>query len=272
MAPKSEEIEDTTNYSPSSSFSNIEETIEKLTTIKSVNVPLPYFVKNGKMLLTPATNRLWMLASWCAICSCVLICKFFLKFCNSSTTVFNKEPFLKLLMDPKRTRPILTVANHLSTIDDPLIWGSLPFKVFLNREKVRWTLGAQELCFITPGAGIYQPAMDFALDRLNDGNWVHVFPEGKINQTLDMLKFKWGIGRLEEIMPEERDRPWIPILGKKMVIAYGNPIDFKDVLINFHEGKTEELSTRIKITDVIFDAMDDLQKKAESLEAGREQS
>ncbi|CAJ0757799.1 13883_t:CDS:2 [Entrophospora sp. SA101] len=244
MAPKSEEIEDTTNYSPSSSFSNIEETIEKLTTIKSVNVPLPYFVKNGKMLLTPATNRLWMLA----------------------------KPFLKLLMDPKRTRPILTVANHLSTVDDPLIWGSLPFKVFLNREKVRWTLGAQELCFITPGAGIYQPAMDFALDRLNDGNWVHVFPEGKINQTLDMLKFKWGIGRLEEIMPEERDRPWIPILGKKMVIAYGNPIDFKDVLINFHEGKTEELSTRIKITDVIFDAMDDLQKKAESLEAGREQS
>lgn len=24
------------------------------------------------------------------------------------------------------------------------------------------------------GAGIYQPAMDFALDRLNDGSWVRL--------------------------------------------------------------------------------------------------
>lgn len=77
------------------------------TTNKPVKVPLPYYVDGGKMILKPSTNRFWNFASWCAITSCVFICKFFLNFC-SSTTVYNKEPFLKELMDPKRTRPILT--------------------------------------------------------------------------------------------------------------------------------------------------------------------
>lgn len=64
-------------------------------------------------------------------------------------------------------------------------------------------------------------------------------------------------------MPEKRR---IPILGKKIVIIYGNPIDFKDILVNYHENRTEEIETRITITDTIFRAMDDLQKKASALE------
>jgi len=271
--------------------------------LESVSIPPPYYVDRGKMLLKPAGSRLWSFASWCAIASCALLTKFFLTFCTKSTTVYNKEPFLKVLMDPKRTRPILTVANHLSTLDDPLLWGTLPFSTHLRLRTVRWTLGAQEICFNTPtlskffalgqvvptirGAGIYQPAMNFALDRLNEGKWVHIFPEGKINQMSEMIRFKWGIGRLlmetsnlpivvplwhkglEQIMPEERDNPWIPLLGKNVVIAFGEPIDFKDILTEYHEGKAEEVFTRIKITDVVFRAMDDLQKKAEALEAGK---
>ncbi|RIA95575.1 Telomere length regulator taz1 [Glomus cerebriforme] len=265
---------------------------------KPVKVPLPFYVDGGKMILKSSNNRFWNFASWCAVTSCVLICKLFLNFCTS-TTVYNKEPFLKELMDPNRTRPILTVANHLSTVDDPLIWGSLPIRTFLSLHRVRWTLGAQEICFSTTarskffslgqvvptvrGAGIYQPAMNFALDRLNEGKWVHIFPEGKINQTADMIRFKWGIGRLlmettnlpivvpiwhkglEEIMPEDREHPWIPKFGKKVVIAYGNPMDFKDLLTDYHEGRVDEVSARISITDAVFRAMDELQKKAESL-------
>ncbi|CAG8624284.1 10014_t:CDS:2 [Funneliformis mosseae] len=269
-----------------------------ITNLKPVKVPLPYYVDRGKMILRPETRRFWKFASWYAIASCAIICKVFLKFCTSSTTVYNKEPFLKVLMDPNRTRPILTVANHLSTVDDPLLWGSLPFRAILNLQRVRWTLGAQEICFKTPtrslffalgqviptvrGAGIYQPAMNFAIEKLNEGKWVHMFPEGKVNQTVDMLRFKWGIGRLmmestnlpimvplwhkgfEEIMPENRNHPRFPILGKKIVIAYGNPIDFKDLLIDYHEGKANEVLTRISITDTIFRAMDELQKNVEA--------
>ncbi|CAG8667877.1 16465_t:CDS:2, partial [Acaulospora morrowiae] len=98
------------------------------TTLKPVEVPAPYHVENGKMVLKPATSKLWGIASWCCLVSVSLFCKIFLKLCTSSTTVYNEESFLELLMDPKRTRPILTVSNHTSTIDDPLIWGSLPLR------------------------------------------------------------------------------------------------------------------------------------------------
>ncbi|RIB08886.1 Tafazzin-like protein [Gigaspora rosea] len=253
------------------------------------------------MILKTGTKPLWNFASWFIITSTVLVSKFFLKFCTSSYNVYNQEPFIKTLMDPNRTRPILTVANHLSTLDDPLLWGSIPFKNFLRRHRTRWTLGAQEICFTTPklskffalgqviptirGAGIYQPAMNFALDRLNEGKWIHIFPEAKINQTTELIYFKWGIGRLimesinppivipiwhkgfEKVMPKERDHTWIPLFGKNIVIVYGDPIDFKDILINYHAGKTDEATVRIIVTNIIFNTMTKLKKNSELLEA-----
>src|SRR5688572_3652511 len=34
------------------------------------------------------------------------------------------------------------------------------------------------------------------IDRLCEGQWAHIFPEGRVNQDEKLLRFKWGLGRL----------------------------------------------------------------------------
>ncbi|KAI1820994.1 acyltransferase [Xylaria intraflava] len=47
----------------------------------------------------------------------------------------------------KRQRGLLTVSNHISVFDDPLMWGVLPFRQAFNPANHRWGLGAHDICF-----------------------------------------------------------------------------------------------------------------------------
>ncbi|KAG9232545.1 hypothetical protein BJ875DRAFT_380459 [Amylocarpus encephaloides] len=46
-----------------------------------------------------------------------------------------------------RERGLLTVSNHVSVVDDPLLWGVLPCRYAFNPANHRWSLGSYDICF-----------------------------------------------------------------------------------------------------------------------------
>lgn len=188
--------------------------------------------------------------------------KLFASFLNS-TSVQNAQTLIRLVRSRPPGVPLITVSNHMSTLDDPLMWG---FKGFpsINADLARWVLTAEDICFnnsfysymfrlgkcipITRGGGIYQEHMNEALARLTDGAWLHTFPEGKVSQEdAPIRRLKWGTASLivrspvtpmvlpivhhgfEQVMPENfmfGRRPPVPLVNKKISITVGEPIEF----------------------------------------------
>ncbi|KAF9988505.1 hypothetical protein BGZ75_009279 [Mortierella antarctica] len=246
------------------------------------------------------------------MCGVAAVSKTFMTF-GAYTGIHNMNPFLKILYDPHRTRPILTVTNHSSTADDPLLWGALPWKCYWQPTRtIRYALGAQELCYpnepvgaffrfgqivpIIRGNGIYQPAIDKSINLLRSGKWVHIFPEGKINQTDQLIRLKWGVGRIlmeyggptladggkpmdqvempivipiyhlgmEDILRlnEDNSSPVFPKLGMPLTIVFGEPIEFGSLMQEYKEGKIQEVEARILMTERVFEALEELRVAA----------
>jgi len=108
------------------------------------------------------------------------------------------------------------------------------------------------------GGGIYQHSLDEAIRILQNGGWVHLFPEGFVNQpelsTYEVLKFRWGISRIlleaprtvnilpislkgfDKIMPEGRSglAKFVPRIGQEIeVLIADRPIDRRNLIDQF---------------------------------------
>jgi len=287
---------------------------------------------------TEAPSFFWRSASYQTILLVATLSRAFL-FALNKTEVNGLPRFLDLLKSRSdyktRRRGLLTVSNHLSVLDDPLIWGALPlsFTAFHGYMNHRWTFGSHDICFQntllshfftlgqvlpthrlahSPYGGPFQATMTegvrlfskisarkLALCPLNSPRlhatfhqpswprdcvdpfsdvapapfypsqpsddryylapsryacnaygWIHIFPEGRINQSPDktMRYFKWGVARLilepvecpdivpmfieglDQIMPEDRKFPrFIPRMGKKITITFGKELDTETV-------------------------------------------
>ncbi|XP_072746188.1 tafazzin isoform X1 [Anoplolepis gracilipes] len=217
----------------------------------------------------------------------------------NKTTVYNKHIIVRALDLRPKNVPLITVSNHHSCFDDPGIWATLDVRHGFNRRKIRWSLAAQDICFtnvwhsyffmlgkcipIVRGAGVYQEAMDFCIERLACGEWVHVFPEGKVNMLKEEMRLKWGVGRLilespitpivipichlgmDEVLPNEP--PYMFKMGKKVTMNYGEPIDFSELLADLRASKTSEMEARKVITDRIQEELSRLKAVTEKLHA-----
>ncbi|GJP77168.1 hypothetical protein CLOP_g7597 [Closterium sp. NIES-67] len=127
--------------------------------------------------------------------------------------VTNRQTLLDLVHSRPADTPLITVSNHMATIDDPLLWGGVPGCGYGTPSLCRWTLTASEICFrgvldsyifrigksipISRNLGVFQQGMDEALLRLHQGDWLHIFPEARIIQEHGPLpRLKWGLASL----------------------------------------------------------------------------
>ncbi|KAJ3189519.1 hypothetical protein HDU85_003150 [Gaertneriomyces sp. JEL0708] len=242
---------------------------------------------NGKSLQLASPKR-WILGAVGGLA------KLFLNhYCRAH--VFNKHKLVETVLT-NTSRPVITVANHSSVLDDPSLWGILPWRILLHRKRMRWSLGAKEICFSTAatswffasgrvipivrGDGIYQPAMDLAIQKLKNNEWVHIFSEGKVNQDPVMLPFRWGIARLilasnpiiipiwhqgmEAVMPE-KTKIYFPRCRKDVVVSIGDPVDLSANGILEAAKRMDEREARIFITDYVFQQTLNLQKQTQRL-------
>ncbi|QIX00515.1 hypothetical protein AMS68_006032 [Peltaster fructicola] len=79
-----------------------------------------------------------------------LLCRSFL-FALNRTEVYGLEKFLHLVdsrKDPEqRQRGLITVANHVSVMDEPVIWGAMPFKYHWDTNNNRYSLASYDIMF-----------------------------------------------------------------------------------------------------------------------------
>lgn len=195
--------------------------------------------------------------------------------------IYGAEKLPKALSDRSKEKPLITVCNHVASMDDPLVIASLlPPRVLMDAQQLRWTLCASDRCFKNPvtsaffrsvkvlpvsrGDGIYQKGLDMAISKLNNGGWVHIFPEGSRSRDggRTIGSAKRGVGRLvvdadnipvvvpfvhtgmQEIMPIGAN---VPRIGKIVTVLVGDPIEFDDLL----NSEGSELASRGSLYDAV---------------------
>nr|CAD7590955.1 unnamed protein product [Timema genevievae] len=242
------------------------------------------------------TSSLWNLASSITFAAVGIVSKIIVDWLNT-TTVHNKEILTKAIDHRPIKVPLITVSNHHSCFDDPGLWGTLSLKYLLNRKKIRWSLAAHDICFtnafhsyffalgkcvpIIRGNGVYQDAMEFCLEKLKKGDWLHIFPEGKVSMTRELIRLKWGVGRLiydspvipivipmwhsgmDNILPN--DPPYIIHIRNHVTLNFGKPIDFHDMVEKLRSGNVSAQEARKVITDKIQDELLLLKNETEYL-------
>ena len=201
--------------------------------------------------------------------SCVLHQRF------NSIRVLNPTALHDLLHRPPHVA-LLTLSNHVSTIDDPWVLSAItPWPVLTHPTLSRWSWCTEDICFLTPprcvafrlgkippihrGAGLYQEGMTEALSHLYEGEWLHIFPEGRCCPHMGMgpQPLKWGAAKLvvqalglgrevrvlpimhagmEEVLPLKGR---VPRVGKEVWVCVGEEVDVRGIVERWRQRERE---------------------------------
>ena len=187
---------------------------------------------------------------------------------------------------------VLTFSNHVSLFDDPLIISAVGP---INYAKTRWVpadhlnffgtalkgrvFGAGKCVPIIRGAGLEQPGLAFLVERLKEGAWVHIFPEGGRTREPDARlrrPFKTGIGRLiteakpmllpfyhrgmEAILPIGSR---LPRIGNSVRVLFGAPTQVDDAWIDARtDGAGDGQASRQGVTQWCEETLAELEARA----------
>ena len=244
-------------------------------------------------------SQLYLMLSKFTMFTVGMGCKLILKGFNT-TVVHGKEHLLEAF-DRPHDKPLLTVFNHNSCFDDPgLMGGILSAAELADHKNMRWTTSASEIIYtnltfskfwalgktvpVVRGWSPKQPAIDFLIERLDEGSWVNLFPEAKVSDQRFDGVYKWGVGRLvkeckqvpvflpvyhigmNRVLPNPshpaEGQPMIMRPGNLITVCIGQPIDLAQTKHDAEIKNLTEEESWAFITKKIQSSMEDLEKKA----------
>lgn len=243
-------------------------------------------------------RSVWNCGSAITLTSVAILSKLWLTKLNRAD-IYRGDNLYRFVEKRAAETALVTVSNHYSCLDDPVLWGCLRWKTILRPGSLRWGLAAHDICFakkwhgivfglgrgapVIRGDGVYQRGVNFVLDKMNDGGWLHIFPEGRVNMEKTFLRLKWGVGRvvaecqrkvvvlpfyhvgMDDILPNYA--PYIPRIRKRVTILFGNPMEFDQRLENWRKSGWTAERIRKEITDAIQEELEHLKVEAYRLHA-----
>ena len=123
------------------------------------------------------------------------------------------------------------------------------------------------------------------MERLRRGDWVHIFPEGRVNIEHEHLRLKWGVGRLvaepertptvlpfwhlgmDAVLPNRR--PYIPRPGQTVTVLVGRPLTLAAEVAELRRRGASAREARRTITARVQEELELLRTRAEQLHADR---
>lgn len=154
----------------------------------------------------------------------------------------------------RENRGLMTVMNHMSVVDDPFVWGFLPWRFYRDVDAIRWGLGAHNVCFQNKfltcffslgkilaterfGVGPFQGSIDAAIRIMSPDDTLDLVYNGDDDETnsnwLDPNHYKSELNKLtplaqkinnDYIPPIKRSRPsWIHVFPEAFVLQLHPP-------------------------------------------------